>query len=422
MRSLLLVTHNFPNNSGDGNFIKNEFAYLASEFSNINVLCLRGKGKDILDIPENVKITFFDMKLKIFQRVLYLPLVFFYPIFYREIRFLISSKKLSINSIFRLIKFHANALFCMKYIKLIIKEYNPNFVYTYWYTFETMAALLLKDKFNGFKCITRTHRYDLYELPGNHHYQPFKIWMDKNIDTVFFISKDGYDYYIKKFAGVEVNKKKYHIAYLGIYNKYAMQDQRNRRRKFTIISCSYMKPVKRIPLIIESLSRICEINIHWIHIGDIVDVRDGPERQRINSLACKLLENKKNITYEFKGMMVNDSIMDFYNENYFDCFINLSESEGLPVTMMEAISFGIPIIAMDVGGISEIVNNDDIGILLSSKSGIPEIKDALIRFYNLPENKKSMMRFNARLLWESRFNAETCYTKFIDELLLIEQR
>jgi len=36
-------------------------------------------------------------------------------------------------------------------------------------------------------------------------------------------------------------------------------------------------------------------------------------------------------------------------------FINTSSSEGIPVSMMEAQSFGIPILAMDVGGVREIV-------------------------------------------------------------------
>jgi glycosyltransferase involved in cell wall biosynthesis len=416
MQSLLLITHNYPNNSGDGNFIKSEFTHLAREFDIINVLCLGGRGKDMLSIPQNVKTTFVDMKSKIFERILYLPLLLFYPVFYKEINILIDSKKLSIKSISRLVKFHANALFCMRHIKLIIKTRRPDFIYTYWYTFETMAVLLLKNGLSSFKSITRTHRYDLYELPGNCYYQPFKIWMDKNIDAIFFISKDGHDYYIRNFS--QGNTGKYHIVYLGIYNKYTVQDQKNKKGIFTIISCSYMKSVKRIPLIIETLSQISEINIHWIHIGDVVDIHDEPERQRINSLAFKLLKDKRNIIYEFKGSMANDKIMDFYNENYFDCFINLSESEGIPVTIMEAISFGIPIIAMKVGGIPEIVNND-IGVLIEPKSDALEIKNTLINFYNLSENKKNIMRSNARLLWESGFNAETCYDKFISELLLI---
>ena len=49
--------------------------------------------------------------------------------------------------------------------------------------------------------------------------------------------------------------------------------------------------------------------------------------------------------------------------NDFDLFVNMSLSEGIPVSIMEAISFGIPIIATNVGGNAEIVN-DETGVLI----------------------------------------------------------
>lgn len=41
----------------------------------------------------------------------------------------------------------------------------------------------------------------------------------------------------------------------------------------------------------------------------------------------------------------------------------MSDSEGIPVSIMEAMSFGIPVIARNVGGMSEIVNEEN-GLLL----------------------------------------------------------
>jgi glycosyltransferase involved in cell wall biosynthesis len=64
------------------------------------------------------------------------------------------------------------------------------------------------------------------------------------------------------------------------------------------------------------------------------------------------------------GQCKNEEILRFYENNHVDLFISLSESEGLPVSMMEAQSYGIPILASNVGGISEIVQNEKTGILL----------------------------------------------------------
>lgn len=43
----------------------------------------------------------------------------------------------------------------------------------------------------------------------------------------------------------------------------------------------------------------------------------------------------------------------------------MSDSEGIPVSIMEAMSFGIPVIARNVGGMSEIVNEEN-GLLLEN--------------------------------------------------------
>ncbi len=51
-----------------------------------------------------------------------------------------------------------------------------------------------------------------------------------------------------------------------------------------------------------------------------------------------------------------DDLMLFFKENSVDLFINASITEGTPVSIMEAISCGIPIIATDVGGNPEIVS------------------------------------------------------------------
>ena len=66
----------------------------------------------------------------------------------------------------------------------------------------------------------------------------------------------------------------------------------------------------------------------------------------------------------FMGYVPNVEIMQFMEESNVDVFINLSTSEGVPVSIMEAQSYGIPVIATNVGGTGEIIDKDN-GILLS---------------------------------------------------------
>jgi len=60
------------------------------------------------------------------------------------------------------------------------------------------------------------------------------------------------------------------------------------------------------------------------------------------------------------------------------------ETDGLPVVLMEAVSYGIPIISTNVSGIPEICINDFNGYLIEQRS-IDEIVSAVIKFKNNPE-------------------------------------
>ncbi|NCO54621.1 MAG: glycosyltransferase, partial [Bacteroidetes bacterium] len=66
-----------------------------------------------------------------------------------------------------------------------------------------------------------------------------------------------------------------------------------------------------------------------------------------------------------------------------DLFINVSESEGIPVSIMEALSAGIPVIATNVGGTNEIVNND-VGFLIDKEFEINTAVNIINNYLNSP--------------------------------------
>lgn len=409
MSELLFITHEYPQESGDSSFIKTEILFLSKVFNKIHILCSNefDKNKRLLFSPQNVVIYYKKRKAPLFFHYLTFFNVLLFPIFYKELNFLFKSNNFKFKTLIQSVRFLHNAILFKKNIKNII-SYNRKIclIYTYWYVHETLSSLLFSKK-NYIPCITRTHRYDLYKIVNN--YQPYKIWMDQNITKIFFISQHGYNYYINEF--VHSNSSKYSISYLGIINNYKIKTNINQSNYFMLCSCSRIIPIKRINLIIDALNNIDKIKIHWIHIGD------GYEIDSIKTYANSLLNSKDNISFEFKGFISNEKVLEFYNENFIDCFISTSESEGLPVSMMEAISFGIPIIATNVCGVSELVNSN-IGILLDSNCSTYDISNAIINYYNLSIEEKKKMRYSSRKLWEQSFNAEINYKSFSDELKL----
>ena len=93
-------------------------------------------------------------------------------------------------------------------------------------------------------------------------------------------------------------------------------------------------------------------------------------------------------------------------------FINTSESEGIPVSIMEALSFGIPVIAPDIGGISEIITSGLNGILIDRKDNVVLYAEAMLLITDMDVNDYLSLRRNARKSWEDKWNSFHNYNNF----------
>lgn len=106
------------------------------------------------------------------------------------------------------------------------------------------------------------------------------------------------------------------------------------------------------------------------------------------------------------GILPNNQIGEEYIKFKPSLFINLSSSEGVPVSIMEAFSFGIPVIATDVGGTSEIVNNS-VGSLVDADVDYKKIKNEIERLIQSREEYS----LNAYNQWKDLCNSENNYNK-----------
>ena len=106
------------------------------------------------------------------------------------------------------------------------------------------------------------------------------------------------------------------------------------------------------------------------------------------------------------GYVSNTSLMEFYRKNHVDLFINVSETEGIPVSIMEAMSFGIPCIATNVGGVNEIVNNTN-GFLVKKYFNTDQVAEFIINYNKLDVLKKNDFRDQALNTWQSLYDQQT---------------
>lgn len=174
-----------------------------------------------------------------------------------------------------------------------------------------------------------------------------------------------------------------------------------------IVSCSFLNKAKRVYLIAKSL-KLLNIPIEWTHIGD------GP---MMNELLKEVRELPINIKVNFPGMLKPLEIIDYYKRlNEIDLFINVSSSEGVPVSIMECLSLSIPVIATNAGGTSEIVD-ESVGKLIPCDFEPSELASYIRDYYYLSNEQKLELRKNAVRRYEDRCNAEVLTGELAEMLI-----
>ncbi len=112
---------------------------------------------------------------------------------------------------------------------------------------------------------------------------------------------------------------------------------------------------------------------------------EGPDRARLEQLAAGL----DNV--EFKGWA--DRMGDYYGA--MDIFVFPSRKEGLGSALLEAMAFGLPVVAARVGGIPDLVSPEDNGLLIGPDS-VTELSAAVVRLARDPALRQRLGAAAAR--------------------------
>lgn len=400
--TIVLITYEFPFGSSE-TFIETEIKYLEKEFSKVfivparaffNYRWMRNINQSYRPVSNNVFIVL-PSKFRfsgLFQ--------FFLFMFY----FLLNSnyKKQPdckfydyfIEIATEIIK---SSLFTARFSQLVEIISESQIIYSYWKaTAAAGVCLLYKLKRLNLPIVTRCHGGDLYYNLPPFRTMPFDKIINKYASCILPISDSG----LQHLAIHGFNKEKLVLSRLGVQlpNKVSSSSDDSTWR---IVSCSNVISIKRVPLIAQSLA-IVNHNIEWHHFGDGYELKD-------------VINETKNFPNHIKaflwGRVPNEKILSFYQNQPVDLFINLSVTEGVPVSIMEALSVGIPCIATNVGGVSEILN-EKVGKLLPVSSTKHDVASAIIT--EMSNHKKYLLkRMLSRRRAFSICSAEVNYMKFI---------
>lgn len=397
--TLFLFTSRFPFGSGEA-FLETEIKILSSRFSKVIIVPYKEEGES-RELPENVEVQLPFSSYRYSRSTVFSTFLLFIRILFSE--FIMSRSKVTFirNSAFLKSSLLQN-ISRASHIEHWLNSTNKSDALYYSYWFDDWATILSVLKMNDVidKFVSRAHRFDLYEELWKDSMIPFRNFQLSQVSEVYPVSEDGTNYLRRRYPE---HRSKISTCYLGVLEQGT--NHLDVKGKFTLVSCSFVIPVKRIERIVEALKQV-SIEVNWTHFGG------GPELEQIKQHASALPEN---IECHFPGTVENEHVITFYKSHSVDLFVNVSLSEGLPVSIQEAISFGIPVAATNVGGVSEIVNNET-GFLLKPEFKTGELAAVINDVYSR-RHEMNDFRSGVKLFWLQNFNAMNNYSSFCDRLL-----
>ena len=418
-RKLFLLTTEFPYGEGEKPFIIPELEYLKQEFditiiSSASTAARNDDGKTTV-LDKDINVLWYPCNhMGNIEKIRYSMQALFSPAFLSDAGNIIKDGLKIRERLSYSLQFYAYSLRMYRWLKTnVTKEMTKDaIVYSFWYYIPLMASSMLKDRYGNFKLVSRAHGFDLYNERISGGRQPFRKYIDKHLDKVFFIAETGYRYYLKNIIHMDKEdqpseSEKYKICRMGV--KPSKRSESSHDGVLRIVSCSSVIPLKRISLIIDTLSEISGIIIKWTHFGD------GSCLGEMKEYARQKLSVRDNIEYRFVGNMPNKSIREYYGNNPIDLFITTSETEGCPVSIQEAMSAGIPIIGTNVGEIPLMIKGN--GYLLSQNPESEEIKDRVESFIDQRPEEIQKMRNTSYELWDAKYNSDKNYPQLVNELM-----
>ncbi|MFW5804270.1 MAG: glycosyltransferase family 4 protein [bacterium] len=202
----------------------------------------------------------------------------------------------------------------------------------------------------------------------------------KNIDLIIVPTKFWKSYYRKLVKNKKINVLPNSID-LKIISKHITKNKKNK-----LIQILYVGKINKTKGIYQLLNAFKKINNAKLAVM-------GSFQNNEKDIKKKCEEYKIEKKIKFIGTIYDDKRFDFFNES--DIFIIPSYFECMPIVILEAMAFGLPIIATDVGGIPDIVKNKKNALLIKPKSS-KMIYNSLTKLINDSKLRKILSKNNIK--------------------------
>ena len=107
----------------------------------------------------------------------------------------------------------------------------------------------------------------------------------------------------------------------------------------------------------------------------------GPDKENLIH-DCKKLANELNVDVTFTGKLSKEEWISLSND--YTIFINTTHFDNTPVSLIEAMAVGLPIVSTNVGGIPYLIKDNENGLLVNA-AAVFEMVDAIKSLVNNPQ-------------------------------------
>jgi colanic acid/amylovoran biosynthesis glycosyltransferase len=383
-------------------FFEKELPFFCDRFARVYVIPLYPSVKPLKYQAENLTVLKFDFFLGWNMKRLFITNFFFIcRVYLLELRkthckrvYLKDAKRMILNLVY--------TLSAAKRLEGVLAKLGTDntILYSYWFKQWAFALALLKYRNRLLKIVTRAHGgdYDEAQVKACIPYRHFELSV---FNFVFPVSNYGKNYLMNfsQSYGKKIVTHRLGLDFEGFLAPVS-------KERLIVVSCSAVIPLKRVHLIAE-VFRYLPAGCKWLHFGA------GPLLTELRQLASQL-----NHEVIFSGHVPNKTFTDFLANNSVSCFLNVSDSEGIPVSMMEAIAHGIPLMGPAICGVPEIVTPQT-GFLIPKDFQAREVAKFLFdlhaggKFYN-EEFRRGIVEF-----YRNNFRASGNYTKLATQLLTL---
>ena len=283
-------------------------------------------------------------------------------------------------------------------IRLIKKE-KIDLIHSHWVIPSGLIGSISKKIF-GIKHVTTAHAGDIFTIKNFKALRSIGSFVLRNSDRITANSSYTKDAILSVESKVKDNVE---IIPMGVdtyhFNpkwKNSLNLKKFFKTKYLILSVGRLVEKKGIKYLIMAMKYIIEeFSDCKLLIGG-----SGPEKDNLEKLISELgLSDKVFLT----GYIKNSELPSYYASS--DVFVLPSivmregDTEGLGIVLLEAMACGTPVIGSNVGGIRDIIKNNETGFLTKSKN--PEdIADKIIKILSSEQLKQQFSENSLKMIKE----------------------